>query len=40
MDFGNNWYMYQEATEIEFNKKVDNDLFIPPADITFELQEW
>lgn len=40
MKFGDAWYMYQEATEIEFNKKIDKDLFVPPSDVTFELQEW
>lgn len=40
MKFGDTWYMYQEATEIEFNKKVNKNLFVPPSDITFELEEW
>lgn len=40
MNAGGSFYLYQEATDIQFNEKINRDLFVPPSEITFELESW
>jgi outer membrane lipoprotein-sorting protein len=35
-DYGSTWRSITEVTEVEFNLKLDDALFIPPSNVTFE----